>query len=383
MKRSSMWTVTAVAALAWGGCSDLQLADVVQELVRCDEMTCSNSLDIPPREPAGCYGEMCGLDGGHPLPPEIEPDPGLVGLLHELNLSGIPNRDGLRIETAHVQAKNPAQIRKDNGSYNLTVQHGRLIGIADAAILQAGDLVGAEIRVGAFGRGAAWFSMRIESMRQFALPFGQSGQVEAYRISVRSPWSEGVAPLCASNYGGGTSNAGALGGMEPGEVIVFEGDRIDTYYKTMNSQPEPDWINFGCAGSAFAKLYLMGETIGTQPNPLEMDSWRERQAMFKMLVADYCGIGLTFTVPGEPLLWQGGRVSYALPSFSLEARWDEHGATCLGTPRLDAYPDPASGFPSEVLTDIAARCGERMPPPCENVDPLDRDGALIVSANRP
>jgi hypothetical protein len=383
MKRSSMWTITVVVALAWVGCSDLELADVVQGLARCDEMTCSNSLDLPPREPVGCYGSLCDLDGSGPGPPEFDPPIDQVAFLHELNLSGIANRDGLRIETAHVWATGSAQIRKDNGSYNLTVQHGRLIGIAGAAILQAGDLVGAEIRVGAFGMGGTWFSMRIENVRQFAMPFGPSGQVEAYRISVQSHWPDGTAPLCVSNYGGGTANAGALGGMEPGEVIVFEGDRIDIYHKTMNSQPEPDWINFGCAGSAFAKLYLMSETIGTQMKALEMESWRERQAMFKMLVADYCGTGHTFTVPGEPLLWQGGRVSYALPPLNLEARWDEHGATCLGTPRLDAYPDPHSSLSAEILANIAETCGERMPPPCENVDPLDYDDALIVSANRP
>jgi hypothetical protein len=127
----------------------------------------------------------------------------------------------------------------------------------------------------------------------------------------------------------------------------------------------------------------MGESAAIQQNPLDEASWQERQAMLKMLVADYCGTGRAFTVPGEPLLWQSGRISYALPPLNLEARWTANGASCLGVPRLNVHPDPGSFFSENIMTDIIAECGSNLPPQCTDIDPRDYDGAVVTSANRP
>src|SRR5215212_5688319 len=119
-----------------------------------------------------------------------------------------------------------------------------------------------------------------------------------------------------------------LFGMEPNETLVFEGDRFDTKAKTMNASADNTWFNFGCAGHALAKLYLNRSTVNTQPQP----SWEQRQAMFKMIVGDYCGsrtgLGETFTLTGEPIMWKGGlQTSYpsqgqpTIYEAPLDARW--------------------------------------------------------------
>src|SRR6185295_14525694 len=92
-------------------------------------------------------------------------------------------------------------------------------------------------------------------------------------------------------------------------------------------------------GSTLAKLDLLGETIETQVDPFATASWKERQAMLKMLVADYCGTGESFTVQGAPLMWKTQTVPYPGETNVLEARWNEHGAMCIQTPRLDADAD--------------------------------------------
>jgi len=370
MEPKLMWMVSAVAVVAWVGCGDLELTYAAQGLVGCDDMTCSNSLDLPAQVLASSVALVTPgpveRGGGSPLPPDE------LGGFHELNLSGVPNRQGIWIKTVNGHA----QIGKNNQMYDLKVQHGRLIGLAGTTVLQAEDLVGAEIGFGPRPGESHHTAprMHIDGVRRFAMPFDQPGDVEVYRITLKA-LRVPAAPLCAA--------VDHAQGMESGEVVVFEGDRIDVERKTMGLQPEPDWFNLGCAGSALSKLYFMGETVATQANPLDDASWQERQAMLKMLVADYCGTGLAFTVVGEPLLWQGGRVSYALPPLDLEARWNANGAICLGTPRLAIYPAPTSGFSADIMTDIAARCGERMPPPCANTDLLDYDGAIVVSGNRP
>lgn len=369
MNGMSMWIACEMAALALSACGVRELASVTSDLIGCDSITCSNSPDTV------LFGGLSGL--------------------HQLNLSGARNSLGMRLRTYNGHAR----IGKGNDSYNLYVRHGRLIGISDTKVLQAGDLTGADIPVDYFvSRGYFPLTLHIESVRWFEMPFDQEGNAEVYRITTDTldpptdldtahlPPDAPPVPLpslCATGTDDDVAHDEAFPDMEPGEVLAFEGDQFDVVHKTMNVEPDPDWFNFGCAGSAAAKLYLMGETVATQPNPLDNAAWQERQAMLKMLVADYCGTGHAFTVHGEPLLWQGGRVSYALPPRNLEARWGANGAICLGTPRLEVYPDPNSGLPSDIMAAIASECGPDTPPECRNTDPSDYDGAVVVSANRP
>jgi hypothetical protein len=87
------------------------------------------------------------------------------------------------------------------------------------------------------------------------------------------------------------------GGMLPFQSVVFEGDRFNPESRTVRQLPDESWFNIGCGLHTLAKLRLTRNTI-------MKTNWTNVQAALKMLGADYCGGGTTFTFPGEPLLWR-------------------------------------------------------------------------------
>ncbi|PRQ07154.1 ADYC domain-containing protein [Enhygromyxa salina] len=121
-------------------------------------------------------------------------------------------------------------------------------------------------------------------------------------------------------------------------VVVLAGERYDLDAKTVIPN-QTDWITLACAGSAAAKMALMGygphadvDGEGTAASP------DQRQATLKMLTADYCGDGHAYTVDGTPLIWenQHGTVvpSSGADLSAPEAIWTAAGALCLDTPRI-------------------------------------------------
>jgi hypothetical protein len=92
------------------------------------------------------------------------------------------------------------------------------------------------------------------------------------------------------------------------------------------------WVNVACVGTALAKLFLLRHTQASQLVPTTPG---ERQAMLKMLTADVCGDGQSFTVHGQPLYWADAKGITRLPDarWRVEAVWSEHGAVCINQPR--------------------------------------------------
>lgn len=124
-------------------------------------------------------------------------------------------------------------------------------------------------------------------------------------------------------------------GLPPDEtsVVLLTDELYDIEGKTVHPN-EPGWVTMACRGHALAKMKFMGH----DPNDQYDSSWQQRQAALKMITADYCGKGLSFTAVGQPLAWideRGNFPEHLLPSVDgVEARWSEDGALCLDTPRL-------------------------------------------------
>lgn len=129
-------------------------------------------------------------------------------------------------------------------------------------------------------------------------------------------------------------------------ALVFEGDRYDPARKLVSDAPAGDpHFNIACAATAPAKLHLLRHTnagaytdAGIRAYPT---TWKERQTMLKLLAADYCGTGTSFTVDGQPLLYRDTNPSYSSGSDYVlpEALWGPSGALCLDTPRRAAMVD--------------------------------------------
>lgn len=120
-------------------------------------------------------------------------------------------------------------------------------------------------------------------------------------------------------------------------VFLLMGETYDPDNIAVNAN-QTNWLTLACEGSALAKMALLN--YGPQSdfdglgNAATAD---QRQATLKMITADYCGVGESFTVDGAQLYWRnrddnvsGGWISNA----ALEALWDENGATCLDSTRL-------------------------------------------------
>jgi hypothetical protein len=160
------------------------------------------------------------------------------------------------------------------------------------------------------------------------------------------------------------------------EAILFEGDRYDADAKTVIDVDDTRWFNIACAGSALAKLVLNRQvTVASDDKP----DVASRQALLKLFVSDVCGTGQAFTHEGEPLLWGNAPLDGKVASY--EAVWDQDGALCMNTHRLDGDPD----YPT-IAADIAHACAKagRALPACDDTPSFPQawpNGGLLVSAN--
>jgi hypothetical protein len=185
-----------------------------------------------------------------------------------------------------------------------------------------------------------------------------------------------------------------------GKVIVFRGDRYKDRGYAVSDEPATTWVNLACAGTAIAKLHLLRHTAASRrPAATSADrrttTLAQRQAILRMLTADYCGVGHPFTVEGHPLSYRFHQAwgplhdaGFDVRTASIDALWKDTGAVCVGTPRLSDRERRDA-----LLRRIEARCGRRLarcaPPPHATVGDLDVNallattGSYAISVNPP
>jgi ADYC domain len=340
MKRFILFTAIVTSA----GCvtTDDEVAAFEQEVIT---------------DPEKCDPQYCGLNGG------AFSD---GGFFWELNLDGLVNTKGYSIVNA----------RKNGLVYHLNVVNGRLSATGEALpiTLTGTELVGLEIRLKRLVNAQLSFrTLRIEAVSQAAEYWAHphpnnpwappTPKIETYRFFYFGDNSPIGAMLC--QHGTAWQPTNGVTQMAQGHALLFEGERLDINTLRVVSSSNR-WFNIGCAETVLAKLQLTGHT-GAAASAGFATSIAERQTMLKMLAADYCGKGKSFTVAGQPLRWrddQGTMTVAADFAMALEARWDSRGAICLNTPRLRANPPPDSPpwLPSSVDAAIAAECSR--PPTC-------------------
>lgn len=301
--------------------------------------------------------------------------------LWEASLYGVRDQNQISLATYN----GAAAIWKNGVPYRLSVYRGRLSGSTKFSGISGQGLVGSTIEV--LKGGLPYYTIHIAGVRTTGVSFvvGVPEPVEVYTMQWTTPTATVASrqPLCNSVLAGTyDEKLNELLGMYPTETLVFEGDRFDAVRKTVSATADDTWFNFGCAGHTLAKLYLTRNTIHTQTQP----EWRIRQAMLKMYTGDYCGTGDEFTLAGEPIAWKGGVLadypSYVHPT-TLDARWDETGAVCLGDElRMESSTNPQA--PTE-FPDVRAQVKETCPDRanlCANLDPFVFDAGRVISANR-
>jgi hypothetical protein len=198
-----------------------------------------------------------------------------------------------------------------------------------------------------------------------------AGETVAYEVLFRATVStESMSLPVEPNFAGQRTICASTpdsSGMRQALAVVFAGDRYDDDAKTVTDvDPDGGWFNLACKGTAAWKMHRLRHTAAAAP-PRGAKTVEQRQAMLKMLTADYCGGGHTFTRTGVSLRYEDA-AGWFRPSppidltspedqSAVEAIWGSDGARCLNDPRL--RPD--------ITAKIAAACalrGKPVPPRC-------------------
>lgn len=253
--------------------------------------------------------------------------------LTELHEGGAANPDGVKI----VGFVSPLNLL----GYKVSVVNDRFIAKGPLGTLQGAALLGSTILI-RLGSGVV---VPVVIAGSESLP----------------SWADGAAPVIAYtlvyadlNNPTGKSNvcSGTLVDPLTSAVTLIGGETYDEATKTV--QPgRAGWFTLACAGSAAAKLKLMNYSPSADFDGNGHPSTAlQRQATLKMITADYCGDGVSFTATGTPLYWENAQGTVA-PELGaelgdFEAAWGPGGALCLDAPRR---PDLAA----------ALHCA---PPPC-------------------
>lgn len=118
---------------------------------------------------------------------------------------------------------------------------------------------------------------------------------------------------------------------------------ISGYWRDDGSYVRSDrWFSFACTRRDVATCLKQGYREDGPPEKLSLF-----EACTRMMRADYCGNGDTFTKDGTFIsVWDNRAVSNRekVAEMSFEAAWDERGAVCFARPRWDTKrPDCKTG----------------------------------------
>lgn len=255
--------------------------------------------------------------------------------LQELHLGGAPNADGVEL----VGFLPPSGLL-----LNWTLE------TEGDALVARGGLLGNSTRRGA---GLIGSILLIRTDSSVVVPVLIAGYEEV------DSWASGAAPhpayaLVYPDLAQPLLQQSVCKGslLDPlmASVVVLAGERYDLDTKTVIPN-QTGWITLACAGSAAAKMALLG--YGPHANfdgQTAPSSPAQRQATLKMITADYCGDGHTYTEDGTPIIWEnqaGTVVPEANADLSApEAIWTQSGALCLDTPRVVDRSEVSCTLPS-------------------------------------
>lgn len=129
-------------------------------------------------------------------------------------------------------------------------------------------------------------------------------------------------------------------GQKPGVagLTLLHGETYDPKLKQI-AEVGPQWLTLACDGEAMYKVKRMDYGPNGRQGPQGGQTTpAQRTAALKMVTADYCGNGTSFTEDFTKLLFHNKSLTVQVSDYNqivaLEAYWDEHGARCLSTPRL-------------------------------------------------
>jgi hypothetical protein len=289
-------------------------------------------------------------------------------IFDEIDSSGaMPNSAGLKIVGATAGDGTPVHVyvkRQELRARSLVDGH-EYIGV---------DLVGTIVQL--TSSTGVVYEVKVTGVQQKALLFfdGAPEWVPFYELKTRKPAETQKWDDYACKYDVIDSDPHWTG-LEH-KALVFQWDRYDAVHKTVTETATDDpWFNIACAATATAKMHLLRHTRAGSYNDSGVIAYDttvdQRQAMLKMLTADYCGMGQSFTRDGVPLVYDTANGLYIdrRDMIAKESMWTSSGAICIDTPRLDVTPGdmPSTPAGTPTMTAIMNEC-HFVPPPCNGFD---------------
>lgn len=212
--------------------------------------------------------------------------------------------------------------------YILRVQDGELSAVKNAFTLEGSDLLGSKITIENTGDDTT-VELIIHDHGTVMSWTGNPFPVNRYLLTSYDATQQRHVPVCADATD--TSHDSAWSVLVSGERYSWSAKSV-----VATGQEGAGWFNISCKDNALYKMKLMG--YDPQPpaaNPHSTTS-AQRQATLKMVTADYCGTGYSFTETGTPLHWlnqAGWSDNGTPPASAFEAYWNHTGALCLDMPR--------------------------------------------------
>jgi hypothetical protein len=187
--------------------------------------------------------------------------------------------------------------------------------------------------------------LRIANLAQQAPP---DDDVWTYQVEFQTPnglWS----PLCHDASGAAVPSIPLAGRWNYGRGVAGGGAHVD----------DPSAFTFACKGlGAIAKCAF---PIGYKPwktvHGVSLASYH--QACVRMIRADYCGDGTSWTQNGRRIdIYDGlGIQRPSRPFWLFEAEWGEGGAVCLSKERVISLRAVLGTVSSCVLSKLSLTCG--------------------------
>ncbi|HET9990017.1 MAG TPA: ADYC domain-containing protein [Kofleriaceae bacterium] len=243
----------------------------------------------------------------------------------ELDSSGRPNASGLAIVGAYTADHTPIQLSVKRDVLSGTSAWGR--------VYQGLALVGTIIKLHRASGGD--YELLLARYNETSFWAGNPKAVPFFEIQARKAGDQKFTEY-ACKYDALTDDPYWTSIRH--SAVVFEGDHYDPVLKTVVDTYGSTVFNVACAGTTPAKLHLLRHTnagawdlsTGLRLYPTTV---AVRQTMLKLLTADYCGTGVSYTVDGTPLAYADSTGSWWMPGTTTEAIWGPSGAICLDTGR--------------------------------------------------
>ncbi len=221
---------------------------------------------------------------------------------------------------------------------------------ADKSWVAGAGLAGAELRGQA--EDGTPVHLRVAHVSTSATP---SPDVVRYVLDVKT--QAGWAPLCTA--------IPVSGRWDQREGVAGGGAKI----------ADATYFTFACNGYAIGKCVEMGYRPWAVRGGVPLS--RHHQACVRMVRADYCGTGRSYTLDGTNInVYDGLGIQSDDFGWQMEAEWDERGARRMHTTALARSHYVRAGVPGDCST-------EREDSTCGSPDHFADGSALVMDEFRP